>query len=134
MPKLKSFDELRKLRDEVRRDMVVRDRTGTKIVIAMGTCGIAVGARDVVSAFLEELRGQNIDAHLETVGCQGLCAREPLVAFDEPGKARIVYGNVQPDMAARLVREHLVEGRPVKEWVLTDRDLMGRFTAPEQQT
>jgi NADP-reducing hydrogenase subunit HndB len=127
MPRLKSLEELRKLRDEVKRDMAVRDQAGTRIVIAMGTCGIAVGAREVMSALLRELESTRAEARVETVGCQGLCAHEPLVAVEPPGEPRVVYGKVQPEMVARLVREHVMEHQPVKEWALTERELRGRF-------
>jgi NADP-reducing hydrogenase subunit HndB len=127
MPRLKSLEELRKLRDEVKRDMAVRDRAGAKIVVAMGTCGIAVGAREVMGALLRELEATRAEARVETVGCQGLCAHEPLVAVEPPGLPRVVYGNVQPGMVSRLVREHVIGGQPVREWALTGRDLMGCF-------
>jgi len=127
MPRLKSLEELRRLRDEVKRDMAVRDQAGTRIVIAMGTCGIAVGAREVMGALLRELDSTRAEARVETVGCQGLCAHEPLVAVEPPGQPRVVYGRVQPGMVGRLVREHVMEGRPIREWALTERDLTGRF-------
>ena len=91
MPKLMSIDDLKKLREESRRDIAVRLKTGTRIIIGMGTCGIAAGAREVLQAFLKELGDRKIDAHLETVGCVGLCAQEPLVDIEQAGKSRVRY-------------------------------------------
>ncbi len=122
MPRLNSLEELKKLREEVRKDLLVRVKTGTRIVIAMGTCGIAVGARETMSAMLRELAQNNIEAHVETVGCLGLCAKEPLVTVEQSGQPRVIYGNIKAHMVPRLVQEHLVSGRIIGEWKLSDRD------------
>lgn len=118
MPKLKSLDDLKKLREEAQRDIRVRMDTGTKITVGMGTCGIAAGARDTMHAILEELKKRDIEAHVTTVGCIGMCAVEPLVDIEQAGGARITYGRVKSDMVPRLIEEHLVNGRVVEEWVV----------------
>jgi (2Fe-2S) ferredoxin len=84
----------------------------------MGTCGIAAGARATLAALTEELARRGIEAQIETVGCIGLCVREPLVDIQQAGKPRITYGNVTPQMAPRIVEEHLIKGTPVKQWVV----------------
>ncbi len=118
MPKLKSLDDLKKIREEARRDIRVRMDTGTKITVGMGTCGIAAGARETMHAILEELQKRQIEAHVATVGCIGMCAYEPLVDVEQAGGDRITYGNVKPAMVPRLIEEHLVNGRVVEEWVV----------------
>ncbi|MGQ9585517.1 MAG: (2Fe-2S) ferredoxin domain-containing protein [Anaerolineae bacterium] len=118
MPKLKSLDDLKKIREEARRDIRVRMETGTKITVGMGTCGIAAGARETMHAILEELQKRQIEAHVATVGCIGMCAYEPLVDVEQAGGDRITYGNVKPAMVPRLIEEHLVNGRVVEEWVV----------------
>ncbi len=118
MPKLKSLDDLKKLREEAQRDIRVRMDTGTKITVGMGTCGIAAGARETMHAILEELKKRDIEAHVTTVGCIGMCAVEPLVDIEQAGGARITYGRVKPDMVPRLIEEHLVNGRVVEDWVV----------------
>ncbi len=115
---LKSLDDLRRLREGSHRDIRVREATGTKIIVGMGTCGIAAGARQVMRAILDELAKQNIEAHVSTVGCIGMCAQEPLVDVVQAGHSRITYGSVKPDMVPAIITEHLVHGRPVEEWVL----------------
>jgi (2Fe-2S) ferredoxin len=52
-----------------------------------------------------------------TVGCIGMCSKEPLVDIEQAGKTRVTYGNVHPDMVPRLIEEHLIQGRVVEEWV-----------------
>lgn len=118
MPQIKSLEELRHLRERVERDISTRKDTGTTIIVGMGTCGIAAGARDTMHAILEELHKRDIEANVTTVGCIGMCAREPLVDIEQAGKPRVTYGNVTPDMVSRLIEEHLVKGHVVEEWVV----------------
>lgn len=127
MPKLKSLEDLKKLRDEAQQEIRVRLDTGTRITVGMGTCGIAAGARDTMHAILEELKKRNIEAHVTTVGCIGMCSQEPLVDIEQAGSARITYGNVKPDRVPRLIEEHLINGRVVQEWVV------GRLTRETAQ-
>jgi len=118
MAKLKTIDELRKLREEAQQDLKVRLATGTKIIVGMGTCGIAAGARETLHAILEELKKREIEAHVTTVGCIGMCVKEPLVDIEQAGKPRVTYANVMPDMVPRLIEEHLINGKIVEEWVM----------------
>ncbi len=118
MPKLKSLEDLRKVREEAQQTLKVRLETGTRIIIGMGTCGIAAGARDVMHAILEELDKRKIEAHVETVGCIGMCVYEPLVDIEQAGQSRITYRNIKPSMVPRLIEEHLINGRVVEEWVV----------------
>ena len=118
MPKLKSLEDLRKVREEAQQTLKVRLETGTRIIIGMGTCGIAAGARDVMHAILEELDKRKIEAHVETVGCIGMCVYEPLVDIEQAGQSRITYRNIKPQMVPRLIEEHLIKGQVVSEWVV----------------
>jgi NADP-reducing hydrogenase subunit HndB len=118
MPKLKTLDDLKRVREEAQQSMKVRMDTGTTITVGMGTCGIAAGARETMHAILEELQKRNIDAHVTTVGCIGMCVREPLVDIEQAGQPRITYANVKPDMVPQLIEQHLIENKPVEEWVI----------------
>jgi NADP-reducing hydrogenase subunit HndB len=118
MPKMTSLEDLKKIREDARKEMHTRLETGTKISVGMGTCGIAAGARETMHAILQELEQREIEAHVATVGCIGKCADEPLVDIEQAGGDRITYGNVMPDMVSRLVEEHLINGRVVEDWVV----------------
>ena len=118
MAKLKTLDDLKRVREAAQQSLKVRLDTGTTITVGMGTCGIAAGARETMHAILEELAKRQIDAHVTTVGCIGMCVKEPLVDIEQAGKPRITYCNVKPDMVARLIEQHLVQGEPVQEWAL----------------
>jgi NADP-reducing hydrogenase subunit HndB len=118
MPKLKSIEELQRIREQAQKDFRVRTETGTKIIVGMGTCGIAAGARETMHAILAELSKQAIDANVKTVGCIGMCSKEPLVDIEQAGKPRITYFNVHPDMVPRIIDEHLLKGNVVQEWAM----------------
>jgi NADP-reducing hydrogenase subunit HndB len=118
MTKLMSIDDFRKLQEDSRRSIRMRTKTGTRIIVGMGTCGIAAGARQTLQAIVTELQRREIDAHVTTVGCIGMCASEPLVDIEQAEGDRITYGSVKPDMIPRLIEEHLINGRVVSEWVV----------------
>jgi NADP-reducing hydrogenase subunit HndB len=118
MPKLKTLEDLKRVRDEAQKELKTRVETGTTIVVGMGTCGIAAGARDTMHAILAELQKRGIEAHVMTTGCIGMCVREPLVDIEQAGKPRITYGNVKPDMVPRIIEEHLIKGNVVSEWAI----------------
>jgi NADP-reducing hydrogenase subunit HndB len=118
MARLKNVEELKKLRAEALKDIMVRTQTGTRIIVGMGTCGIAAGAREVMNAILKELEARKIEAHVETVGCVGMCAKEPLVDIEQAGKSRIRYANIAPENVPRLIEEHLIKGNVIQEWAI----------------
>jgi NADP-reducing hydrogenase subunit HndB len=118
MPKLKSLEELQRLREQLRDGIKARAAASTTITVGMGTCGISAGAREVMHAILAELDKRHIDAHVTTVGCIGMCSREPLVDIQQGDEPRVTYGNISPAMVPRLIEEHLVRGHVVDEWVV----------------
>jgi len=118
MPRLKSIAELQQLRAQLQKDLGSRTETSTTITVGMGTCGISAGARDVMLAILDALNARGITAHVTTVGCIGMCHKEPLVDIQQGDEPRITYGNVTPKMVERIIEEHVVNGRVVEEWVV----------------
>jgi len=118
MPVLKSLEDLKRMREAAQSSLKTRLSTNTTIMVGMGTCGIAAGARDTLQAILEELSNRKIDAHVTTVGCIGMCVNEPLVDIQQAGAPRITYGKVKANMIPRLIEEHLINGRAVEEWVV----------------
>lgn len=102
----KSLDEFR---NSLKKEFNQRNTAGkTKIIIGMGTCGLAAGAHETHAAFLEELEIQKItDAEVTGTGCMGLCHVEPTVEIIVPGMPSIVYGNVNGEIARKIVRKHI---------------------------
>lgn len=83
-----------------------------KIFVGCATCGISVGALDVLSAFEEELKTHNISAEIVKVGCLGICFAEPLVYISKNGMPVICYKNITKELVSRIVYNYLVEDDP----------------------
>jgi len=115
---MKTVEDLRKLREKVQNLTQVRDTEGPQIIVGMGTCGIAAGAREVMMAILEETKKRNLNVLIKQTGCIGMCEKEVLVDVVRPGEARITYGNVTPDKVSKIITEHLINGRIVAEWAV----------------
>jgi NADH-quinone oxidoreductase subunit F len=88
------------------------------ILVGAGTCGRAAGAEAVLAEIDKELKQRNIDAIVMQVGCVGLCYAEPLVDIIKPGRPRICYGNVTPEIVAQLIEDYLVKGNPRSDLAL----------------
>lgn len=121
--KVTSLEDLRKIKENAKDLTSARSRGATRVIIGMGTCGIAAGAREVMTAILEELDKRGLkDVAVETTGCIGMCQKEPLVDIIRPGEPRTTYGEVAPGDAVRIIGEHLVNGRIVEDKVIGQTD------------
>lgn len=118
MPQLKTLDELKQLRQQLQKDVQTRTETTMTVTVGMGTCGIAAGAREVMRAMLDTLAARGVDAHVTTVGCIGMCSKEPLVDIKRGDDPKITYGNVTVQMVPRIIDEHLGKGQVIEEWVV----------------
>ncbi|MGM0567972.1 MAG: (2Fe-2S) ferredoxin domain-containing protein [Elusimicrobiota bacterium] len=81
------------------------------IRVGMSTCGIAAGAEDVYEYLKKEIDKNALDIDLKKCGCLGACYAEPLVEINIEGLPRIIYGNVDKKVAARIIKEHVMGGR-----------------------
>lgn len=117
---MKTREELQALREKAKASLAVRESPqGARVIIAMGTCGIAAGARDVLKALLEELATRGLSQiTVSQTGCKGLCDREPIVEVRAPGMPAVTYGRVTPQAMRRIVAEHLVNGQIVAEYAI----------------
>jgi NADH-quinone oxidoreductase subunit F len=116
MPVLKNKEDLNRLRTSTQATLKERTTSSATIFIGMGTCGIAAGASDVAKAVHTELAARNLDALVINVGCIGMCVKEPLVDIQLPGRPRITYANVKPEMVPRIIEEHLEQKQIIKKW------------------
>ena len=87
------------------------------IAVGMNSCGIAAGAKETYEAVKEELEKRNLDIKLKIVGCVGMCYREPLLDVITENEI-ITYGHVTPDKVPRIIEEHVINGKPIKEWIV----------------
>lgn len=120
MPTVKSLEDLRRIREEALQKRQVKAASGeANIVVAMGTCGIAAGAREAMKAILNLIETENIPGIIVTqTGCIGLCEREPIVQVQVGEQPKVTYGKVTPEIARRIVKEHVVEGKIIEDHVI----------------
>jgi len=115
-----TLDELRIKREETKKEIYLREgKNRGKIVVHMGTCGIAAGARELVSAFLGEIEVlADKDIVLTTTGCAGLCSMEPMATVELLNSPSVKYVNLTPDKARRIFKEHILGGNIVTDYAL----------------
>jgi len=117
---MKSLEELKALKEKAKAEMSIREKDYlAKIEIAMSTCGITAGAREVLNTVLEELKIRNLNnVQVSQTGCPGLCFYEPLVTVSKPDQAKFVYGKVTPERVRKIISSHVINDQPVKEWLI----------------
>ena len=107
-----SLDDLRKLRDSKKSDLRKRDIDGKdiQIIVGMGTCGIAAGAKQTLEAFLTGLDENKLadSVIVRQTGCMGLCHSEPTIEVLVPDMPNVIYGNVDAAVAKEIVEKHIV--------------------------
>lgn len=118
---MKTLADLRKIREKAQQDMQLRNAgSRIKIVVGMGTSGIAMGAREVMKTFLDEIATRKIlDVVVTQTGEKGLSSMEPVVDIIEEGKETITYGNMSPEKAKKVISEHIVNGQPVNDYIIS---------------
>ena len=118
---MKSLEELAALRERMKNNVAMRqdNSTATRVVVGMATCGIAAGARPVLTAFVEEVNRRGLkDVVVTQAGCIGMCKLEPIVEVFQPGKEKVTYVKMTPEKVSSIVTEHLVNGSPVTEYTV----------------
>ena len=118
---MKSLAELAAIRARMIDQVNLRkdENVDTRIVVGMATCGIAAGARPVMLAFIEELKKRGIEnVTVAQTGCVGMCRLEPMVEVYVKGQEKVTYVHMDPDKVARVVGEHIVNGKPVDEFTI----------------
>ncbi len=120
MSPIKSLEELKKLREEAIEKRNAKVTFGNaQVIVGMGTCGIAAGARDTMKAILSKIETEDLPGIVVTqTGCIGLCEREPIVQVIVGSNPKVTYGKVSPAVAKRILDEHVVGGKVVKEYVI----------------
>ncbi len=118
---MKSLAELAAIRDKMKDKVVIREgSTQTRVVVGMATCGIAAGARPVLSAFVEKINESGLAANVTVTqtGCIGICQYEPVVEIYEAGKEKVTYVKMSPEKAAEVVEKHLKGGKVIEEYTI----------------
>ncbi len=119
MPRL-TIEDLLKIKEKHKADFTLREGGyRAKITVHMGTCGIAAGARNVMTALMDEITKANItDVIVTTSGCAGLCAREPLATVEIMNQPPIKYCDLNDAKIREIFKEHIIGGKPIEKYAL----------------
>ena len=120
MPKL-TIQDLEKIREQARFAMAVREggEFRAKVNVHMGTCGIAAGARTIMTALLREVETRGLhDVLLTSSGCAGLCSQEPMITVELAGRPPVKYANLTEMKIREIFDKHILGGAIVKDWAL----------------
>ncbi|HEC03961.1 MAG TPA: (2Fe-2S) ferredoxin domain-containing protein [Phycisphaerales bacterium] len=119
MAKIKPED-LDKITEKIKRTMLLREgEHRAKIIVHMGTCGIAAGARKVMGAFMALTdQEQTKDVILTTSSCAGLCSREPMATVEIRGQTPVKYVDLDEEKAKKVFSDHVLGGKVVEEYAL----------------
>jgi NADP-reducing hydrogenase subunit HndB len=120
MKKIRSLEDLNRFREEVIEEKQRKASSGeVQVVVSLGTCGIAAGALETLKAIQQQVKAEGLKhVSITQAGCIGLCKHEPIlevIVGDAPG---VTYGRVTPEVAQRIVREHIMGSKVVKEFVI----------------
>lgn len=117
---MKSIEELKAIREKALKEISIRENENkVRIVVGMATCGIAAGAKPVMSAFIEELGKRNIqNVTVSMTGCVGICRLEPVAEVYEANGEKTTYVKLDAEKARRIIAEHIVNQRPVIEFTI----------------
>ena len=119
---MKSMAELEAIRQRTLQRINLRkedQNENIRVVVGMATCGIAAGARPVLTAFMDEVGKRNLlNVVVAQTGCIGMCRLEPMVDVYLPGQEKVTYVHMTPEKVGRVVAEHIVNGRPVTEYTI----------------
>ena len=121
VPKLKPED-LDKISERIRRTMLLREGVGrVRVLVHMGTCGIAAGARAVMKALLDEVESSGAeDVLVSTSSCSGLCSREPMMTVVLADEPPVKYVDLTAEKVKEIFQKHVMEGTIVSEYALAE--------------
>ena len=120
MPAIKSLEELKRVREEALQKKQLKATPGNiQVIVAMGTCGIAAGARETMKSVLSFIENENMSGVTVTqTGCIGLCEQEPIVQVVVGDQPKVAYGKVNAQVAEKIMKQHVQNGQPVKENII----------------
>jgi NADP-reducing hydrogenase subunit HndB len=120
MTAIRSLDDLKKFREDVLEKKAQEAQLGiTQVIVSLGSCGIAAGALHTMQAILEQAEAEHLTGiQVSQTGCIGQCEEEPIVQVITGGQHKVSYGKVSPEIARRILREHVLGGKVVQEYVI----------------
>ena len=120
---MKSLEELKAIREKMQGQIGIRSESSsqTRVIVGMATCGIASGARPVLTALSDAVQQKGLtNISVTQTGCIGLCQYEPIVEVLEPGKDKVTYVKMTSEKAAEVVEQHLIRGQIVQKYTIAE--------------
>ena len=119
MPRL-TVDEIKKMREASKKEMSLREGNFRgKVIVHLGTCGIAAGAREVMDALFDEVDKRDIiDIMFTSSGCAGLCSKEPMITVEIGTSPPVKYGKLTPEKVLKILDQHIIAGQVVEEFAI----------------
>jgi NADP-reducing hydrogenase subunit HndB len=120
---MKSLEELKAIREKMQGQIGLRNESSeqTRVIVGMATCGIASGARPVLTALSDAVQKKGLtNVAVTQTGCIGLCQYEPIVEILEPGKDKVTYVKMTPEKALEVVENHLIRGQVVQKYTIAE--------------
>ena len=120
MPAIKSLEEFKRVREEALQKKQLKATPGNiQVIVAMGTCGIAAGARDTMKSVLNFIETEKLSGVTVTqTGCIGLCEQEPILQVVLGDQPKVMYGKVDAQVAQKILKQHVQNGQLVKENII----------------
>jgi NADP-reducing hydrogenase subunit HndB len=118
MTKIKTLDDLKRLKEDLKSKIDLREKSSNseqmvQVKVAMATCGIASGAKEIMEFMINEMQKRNIDAIVSQTGCMGYCYAEPTIEVTLPQKEALVFGNVTKSKADEIIEKYIKNGELV---------------------
>ncbi len=116
-----TIEDLNKISQQAKDTICLRQGDAKcRVIVHMGTCGIAAGARTVIAALMKEIEEKNVqEVILTTSSCAGLCSREPMMTVEVKDQPQVKYIDLTPEKASEILKKHVLEGEIVKEYALS---------------
>ncbi|MEA2021392.1 MAG: (2Fe-2S) ferredoxin domain-containing protein [Candidatus Caldatribacteriota bacterium] len=118
---MKNLEELKKIRERVKKDLELRaGKHRIKIIVCLGTCGIAAGARQTMNTLVDLINSSGkTDIIVTTSGCAGFCEQEPMIQVYIEDKEPVVYGKVDVKAAEEIFKKHILNGEIVEKYLFS---------------
>jgi len=113
-------EDLSGIAERVKRTTLLREGEGRmRVMVHMGTCGIAAGARAIMKALLDEIEANDVkDILVTATSCAGLCSREPMITIEVPDQPPVKYVDLTPEKVEEIFAQHIVGGKVIDEYAL----------------
>ena len=130
MAKVKSFAELKAMKEKLQSNIDLREKSDNpeamvQIKVAMATCGIASGAKQVMEHMMEKADELKLSVVFTQTGCMGYCHAEPTIEVKVPGRDPIVFGHVDNKKADEILEKYVVNNELVDGIIPVNYETIG---------